>query len=136
MESITTYFAEHHDYLWFAIAGVCLLIELNLLGLGGPLLFIAIGSLITGVLVTLNVVNNFQIEIVNVAIFSGVSAAILWRPLKKIQNKVIGPETSSDMVGKILRVSQRITESDGRVSYSGVEWLERLNNSSADPIEK
>jgi membrane protein implicated in regulation of membrane protease activity len=81
-------------------------------------------------------VNDFQIEIICVAIFSIANAAILWHPLKKIQNKTVGPETSSDMVGKILPVSQRITESDGRVSYSGVEWLARLDNSSAEPIEK
>src|SRR5689334_11344502 len=113
MSGIISYFALHHDYFWFAIAGICLLVELNLLGLGGPLLFIAIGSLITGVLVTLNMVNDFQIEIICVAIFSIANAAILWHPLKKIQNKTVGPETSSDMVGKILPVSQRITESDG-----------------------
>jgi membrane protein implicated in regulation of membrane protease activity len=136
MAGITAYFAQHHDYLWFVIAGACLLVELNLLGLGGPLLFIAIGSLITGVLVTLGIVNNFQFEIICVAVFSIANAAILWRPLKKIQNKEVGPETSSDMVGKILPVSARITRDDGRVSYSGIEWLARLDSSSAEPIEK
>jgi membrane protein implicated in regulation of membrane protease activity len=63
------------------------------------------------------------------------SAALLWGQLKKLQNKEVGPETSSDMVGKVLPVTARITQVDGRVAYSGVDWLARLDGSSSEPIE-
>ena len=39
------------------------------------------------------------------------------------------------MVGKVLLVTMRITQVNGRVSYSGVDWLARLDNSNSDPIE-
>ena len=129
------YFTQHQDYFFYALAGVCLIIELSLLGISGPLLFVSLGSVITGVLVSLGLIHSFSIALVVLAGVSVSSAALLWAPLKKLQNKEVGPETSSDMVGKVVPVTARITQTDGRVSYSGVEWLARLDNSSNEPIE-
>lgn len=129
------YFSQHQDYFFYALAGICLLIELALLGMSGPLLFVALGSLLTGIFISLDLVHSFSIAIVLLAGLSVSSAALLWGPLKKLQNKEVGPETSSDMVGKVLLVTARITHVDGRVSYSGVEWLARLDNTSSEPIE-
>ena len=129
------YFSQHHDYLFYAIAAICLLIEIAFLGMSGPLLFVAIGSFITGVFLSLGLVHLFSVAVVLLAGFSVASAALLWHPLKKLQNKAVGPETSSDMVGKVLSVTSRITQVDGRVSYSGVEWLARLDNSSSESVE-
>jgi inner membrane protein len=129
------YFTQHQDYFFYALAGICLLVELSLLGMSGPLLFIALGSVITGVLISLGIIHSFSIALVVLAGVSLASAALLWGPLKKLQNKEVGPETSSDMVGKVLPVTARITQADGRVSYSGVEWLARLDSSSSEPIE-
>jgi inner membrane protein len=129
------YFTQHQDYFFYALAGICLLVELSLLGISGPLLFVALGSVITGVLISLGLIHSFSIALVVFAGLSVASAALLWGPLKKLQNKEVGPETSSDMVGKVLPVTARITQVDGRVSYSGVEWLARLDGSSNEPIE-
>ena len=129
------YFTQHQDYFFYALAGICLLVELSLLGMSGPLLFVAIGSVITGVLMSLGIIHSFGIALVALGGISLASAAFLWVPLKKLQNKEVGPETSSDMVGKIVPVTARITQADGRVSYSGVEWLARLDSSSSEPIE-
>ena len=129
------YFTQHQDYFFYALAGICLLVELSLLGMSGPLLFLAIGSVITGALISLEIIHSFGIALVALGSVSLASAALLWAPLKKLQNKEIGPETSSDMVGKVVPVTARITQADGRVSYSGVEWLARLDSSSHEPIE-
>lgn len=129
------YFSQHQDYFFYAFAGICLLIELALLGMSGPLLFVALGSLLTGIFISLGLVHAFSVAIVLLAGLSVSSAALLWGPLKKLQNKEVGPETSSDMVGKVLLATARITHVDGRVSYSGVEWLARLDSSSSEPIE-
>jgi membrane protein implicated in regulation of membrane protease activity len=129
------YFTQHQDYFFYALAGICLLVELSLLGMSGPLLFVAIGSVITGVLISLGIIHSFGIALVALGAISIASAALLWGPLKKLQNKEVGPETSSDMVGKVIPVTARITQTDGRVSYSGVEWLARLDSSSSEPIE-
>lgn len=129
------FFAQHHDYLFYALAGICLLIELSLLGMSGPLLFVALGSVLTGICISVGLIHSFSVAIVLLAGLSVASAALLWGPLKKMQNKEVGPEVSSDMVGKILLVTARVTHLDGRVSYSGVEWLARLDSSSNEPVE-
>ncbi len=129
------YFSQHHDYLFYAIAAICLLVEIAFLGMSGPLLFVAIGSLLTGFFLSLGLIHAFSVAVVLLAGFSVASAALLWQPLKNLQNKSVGPETGSDMVGKVLSVTSRITQVDGRVSYSGVEWLARLDNSTSESIE-
>ena len=129
------FFSQHHDYLFYAIAAICLLIEITFLSMSGPLIFVAIGSFITAILLSLGLIHAFSVAVVLLAGFSVASAALLWEPLKKFQNTSAGPETSSDMVGKILPVTRRVTRADGRVSYSGVEWLARLDSSSSEPFE-
>ena len=130
-----SYFSQHHDYLFYAIAAICMLIEISFLGMSGPLLFVAVGSLITGILLSLGLVHSFSVAIVLLAGFSVATTALLWEPLKRLQNRSTESETSSDMVGKILPVTMRITSANGRVSYSGIEWLARLDSSSTAPIE-
>jgi len=132
---VIEYFSLHQDYFFYALAGICLLLELGLLGISGPLLFVALGSLLTGVFISLGLIHAFSIAVVIFAGLSVASAALLWGPLKRLQNKEVGPETSSDMVGKILPVTARITQADGRVAYSGIEWMARLDSSSSDAIE-
>jgi inner membrane protein len=132
---VIDFFSQHQDYFFYALAGICLLVELALLGMSGPLLFVALGSLLTGIFISLGLVHAFSVAIVLLAGLSVSSAALLWGPLKKWQNKEVGPEMSSDMVGKVLLVTARVTHSDGRVKYSGVEWLARLDSSSSEPIE-
>jgi membrane protein implicated in regulation of membrane protease activity len=132
---VIEYFSLHQDYFFYALAGICLLVELGLLGISGPLLFVALGSLLTGIFISLGLIHAFSVAVVIFAGLSVASAALLWTPLKKLQNKEVGPETSSDMVGKVLLVTARVTQTDGRVSYSGVEWLARLDGSSNEAIE-
>lgn len=129
------YFSQHHDYLFYAISAICLLIEITFLSMSGPLIFVAIGALITGILLSTGLIHAFSIAVVLFAGFSIASAALLWESLKMFQNRSSGPETSSDMVGKVLLVTMRITQVNGRVSYSGVDWLARLDNSNSEPIE-
>lgn len=129
------YFSLHQDYFFYALAGICLLVELAFLGMSGPLLFVALGSVLTGLFISFGLIHAFSVAIVLLAGLSVSSAALLWGPLKKMQNKEVGPETSSDMVGKVLLVTARVTHMDGRVSYSGIEWLARLDANQDEPIE-
>jgi inner membrane protein len=132
---VIDYFSQHHDYLFYAIAAICILIEISFLGMSGPLLFVAVGGLITGIFISVGVIQSFSIAIVLLAGFSIASTALLWGPLKKLQNRTSGVETGSDMVGKILPVTMRVTKANGRVSYSGIEWLARLDNANSEPVE-
>ncbi|AGH81578.1 hypothetical protein PCNPT3_08200 [Psychromonas sp. CNPT3] len=131
------YLLSNHDKLLYIVAGVCFLIEMTLIGLSGPLLFLAIGSFITGVLVSLNLLSGWEMEVLFVGIFTLLSALLLWRPLKHLQGKGKVQDTSSDMIGKILLASNSISGVAGTLRYSGIDWQARLNSSAgSQSIEK
>lgn len=126
---------QHLDYVFYALAGICLMVELWVLGMSGTLLFIALGSLLTGIFISLGFIHQLSVALVIMASTSAASAALLWNTLKRLQNGHTGPETSSDMVGRVLAVTQSVTKLDGRVSFSGVDWLARLDAQSSEQAE-
>lgn len=126
MQSIIDYFAQHHDQLLYALAAICLLLELGVLGMSGPLLFIALSCFITGVLVSLGMVSGWEMELLLVGVLSFASSVLLWKPFKNYQNAKEAPNTSSDMIGRQLLVVKAISTDAGAVAYSGIEWQARL----------
>jgi inner membrane protein len=134
MSAFIEHFSQHHDHFLYALACVCLLVELGVLGMSGPLLFIAVGCVMAGLLVTLHIIHSWEIEFLMVGVFAVLSAAMLWKPLKSFQNAGGGPDTSSDMIGKNLPVTFLITRDQGRVFYSGIEWQARLDDAVVEPI--
>ena len=134
MGNLIEHFAQHHDHLLYAVAGICLVAELSILGMSGPLLFLALGCLLTGVMVSIGMISGWEIEVFSVAILAALGAVLLWKPLKKFQNADGGRDTSSDMIGRVLPVSQLITRDRGTVAYSGIDWQARLDAAYIEPI--
>ncbi|MBU2871892.1 NfeD family protein [Colwellia sp. E2M01] len=124
-------FLENHQLIWYAIAGLSLVIELGIMGLSGPLLFFAIASAVTGILVNIGLINGWPSEILVVGILSAVITLILWKPLKKMQQLSSKTDESSDMIGLKVPASSEITATAGTIRYSGVDWQARL----ADDID-
>jgi membrane protein implicated in regulation of membrane protease activity len=120
------YFLENHHHLWYLLAGVSLVIELSIMGLSGPLLFFAMASLVTGVLVNIGMISGWESEVLTVGILSAIIAAVLWKPLKKLQNAKEANDNSSDMVGLKVPVSTDVTAMAGAIRYSGIDWQARL----------
>jgi len=119
-------FLENHQLIWYAIAGLSLVFELGIMGLSGPLLFFAIASAITGILVNVGFINGWQSEILTVGLSTAIITLLLWKPLKKIQNSRSKTDNSSDMIGLQVPASDDITKISGSVRYSGVNWNARL----------
>lgn len=134
MEGLISYFSQHQDHFLYALAGVCLLLDLSILGMSGPLLFIALASLLTGAMVSVQLVQGWEQALTSLGILSVLIAVLLWKPLKKFQNARSAPDTSSDMIGRELQVTLPVTHSEGRVAYSGIEWQARLDASCHQPI--
>jgi len=131
------YFLENHDHLWYLIAGLSFVIELSIMGLSGPLLFFAIATVITGILVSLGMIDGWKVEILAVGLISAVSALILWQPLKRLQNSKISTDNSSDMIGLQVPASTDITATSGTIRYSGINWSAILaKNSDVDMIHE
>ena len=72
------YFLENPDHLWYLIAGISFVIELSIMGLSGPLLFFAIASLLTGILVSIGIIDGWQSEVFSVGLLTALIAFILW----------------------------------------------------------
>lgn len=120
------YFLNNPDHLWYLIAGISFVIELSIMGLSGPLLFFAIASLITGILVSIGVVDGWQSQILTIGLLTALVAAVLWKPLKSLQNSKGKTDNSSDMVGLKVLASENITVTAGSIRYSGINWQARL----------
>ena len=120
------YFLENPAHLWFLIAGISFVIELSIMGLSGPLLFFAIASLTTGILVNVGFIDGWQSELLTVGLLTAVVAAILWKPLKSLQNTKDKTDNSSDMVGLSVLASTEINATSGTIRYSGIDWQARL----------
>jgi len=134
MGSLIDHFAQNQDHLLYSVAGICLVAELSVLGMSGPLLFLALGCLLTGVMVSIGMISGWEMEVFSVAVLAALSAALLWKPLKTFQNAGVGRDTSSDMIGKVLPVTQLITRDQGTVAYSGIDWQARLDASHSEPV--
>lgn len=120
------YFLENPAHLWYLIAGISFVIELSIMGLSGPLLFFAIASLSTGILVNVGFIDGWQSELLTVGLLTAVVAAILWKPLKSLQNTKDKTDNSSDMVGLSVLASTEINATSGTIRYSGIDWQARL----------
>ncbi len=131
--NIVDYFVQNPAHLFYTLTGLCLILELGVLGMSGPLLFVALGSLLTGVMISLGVINGWEMAILSLGLLTTISALILWKPFKRFQNAAVVPDTSSDMIGRVLQVTQLVTRDQGAVSYSGTEWQVRLKE-AVEPV--
>ena len=120
------YISTHHDQVFYVIAGLSFVLELTVIGLGGPLLFFAIASFITGILISGNLISGWEIEVFVLGVLTAITAVLLWKPLKKLQDSGGGFDTSSDMIGRQVPTSSDITRYGGTIRYSGINWNSRL----------
>lgn len=125
--NIIQYLLNHHDQTFYLIGGVSLVVELALLGLGGPLLFFGIAAFITGALSAMGMISGWEAEIFTLGISTAILAMVLWKPLKKFQNSGGGADTSSDMIGLHVPATTTISQSSGKIRYSGIDWNARLS---------
>ena len=125
---IIQYLLDNHDQTFYLIGGLSLVIELTLMGLGGPLLFFGIAAFITGALSGMGVISGWEAEIFTVGIVTAILAVVLWKPLKNFQNSGGGSDASSDMIGLNVHATTTIDQSSGKIRYSGIDWNARLSS--------
>ena len=121
-----------HDRFFYVLAGISFILELSLLGFSGPLLFFAIASLVTALLISAGLISGWEAEILVVGVLTVLIALLLWKPLKKFQNSGGGADTSSDMIGRVVAASKDITAEEGAVRYSGIDWQARVDASASE----
>ncbi|WP_019530883.1 NfeD family protein [Dasania marina] len=124
---ILQYLLDNHDQTFYLIGGISLIIELTILGFGGPLLFFGLAAFITGALSGFAVISGWEAEIFTLGISTAIIAALLWKPLKNFQNSGGGSDSSSDMIGLQVPAAAEITHTQGKIRYSGIDWNARLH---------
>lgn len=120
------YFDNNQYAFWFTLGFALLVVEALVFGFtSGVLLFTGIGALLTGGMLWSGALPASWLNgIACFGICSGVSAALLWKPLLKFQNfDVPEKDNSSDMIGHKFRLEQDISLTQpGSTRYSGVDW--------------
>ncbi|MFA3792855.1 NfeD family protein [Aliiglaciecola sp. SL4] len=129
MELITNNLAESLIVLGL----VMLAIEIAILGFATFILFfVGVASVLAGSLMYIGMIpDTLMSATLTVGILTAVSAALLWKPLKNIQQNVDKRPAQSDLIGHrfLLQENVSITENP-YYNYSGIQWQLK----SAQPI--
>lgn len=109
-----------------AVLGLALLaIEVLVLGLSTFILFfLGLGLLLTSALMWTGLIS---VSIVSAALSGAICTlvigAMLWKPMRNMQNKVETKQASNDLVGLSFTLSEDVDESHHPIyRYSGIDW--------------
>lgn len=135
------YISNNFPGFWIALGFALLAIEVLVLGFSTIiLLFAGIGAIITGLLMTVGVLaETWTAGLSCFGIATGISSALLWRPMKNLQNKSVSKSgLSSDFIGIDFILTEDISVTKpGKHPYSGVEWKVEIDkNSEHDTLSK
>ena len=122
---IADYIANHQAEFWIIAGFVLLALEVVTGFTVGVFLFAGLGALTTGILMTFALLpETMTAGISCTGISSGIIAALLWQPLKKLQgNRQPEKDNSSDLIGHEFIVDSDITVNNpGTTNYSGISW--------------
>ncbi|MCD9543211.1 NfeD family protein [Photobacterium carnosum] len=107
-----------------------LIIEVLILGCSTfVLLFFGIAMLITSGLIYMGMLEaNWITTILTLAIITLVLAIVLWKPLKKLQNKPSKTDIKSDFAVITFELEKDLVPSERYTfNYSGIQWLLKSN---------
>jgi len=121
------YFNNNIFSFWFVVGFILLAVELLAFGFSsGFVFFIGLAALVTGGAVWFTLIPaTWSASIATFAISSVVISALLWKPLKAMQNNRTTPlkDNSSDLVGLKFRLDDDLSVTKpGKTRYSGIEW--------------
>lgn len=128
------YIQTHQSGFWIAIGFMMLAAEVLLFGFTTIiLLFAGLGALITGLLMASGFLPETWIAgISGFGISTGIVSALLWKPLKNLQdNHTPVKKQSSDLIGYEFVVQQDISVTQpGTHRYSGIDWKVELDRTA------
>ena len=123
---IADYIVNHQAEFWIILGFLMLAIEMLTGFTIGVFLFGGLGALVAGLLMMATVLPETWIAgVACTGISSGVIAALLWKPLMKLQGDDVPPlkDNSSDLVGHEFMLDSDISLTHpGSTQYSGISW--------------
>jgi len=128
------YINAHMPGFWIALGFALLAAEVLLFGFTTIIfLFAGLGALTAGLLMNLGVLPETWVAgTACFGIATGVSSAILWKPMKALQDKSVAKQKpSSDFVGlKFVLADEISVTAPGTYRYSGIDWKVEIDSSS------
>jgi len=132
------YINMHQSGFWIAIGFALLAAEVLLFGFTTIIfLFAGLGAIVTGLAMMFGLLpETWTAGISCFGITTGLVSAVLWKPLKKMQDNSTPPQRqSSDLIGYEFVLQQDITTlQPGQHRYSGVDWKVELDGQAGDQL--
>ena len=100
-------------------------------------LFAGLGAIVTGLAMMFGLLpETWTAGISCFGITTGLVSAVLWKPLKKMQDNSTPPQRqSSDLIGYEFVLQQDVTTlQPGQHRYSGVDWKVELDGQAGDQL--
>lgn len=88
------------------------------------LFYLGLAGIITGILVLIGIVSATWGAVAgSLAVLTAGSAIVLWKPLKRFQNKTDSRRATNDIIGyRFTLATDASLEQPGSHSYSGIQW--------------
>lgn len=119
------YIANHQAEFWLVLGFILLAIEVITGFSSGIFLFVGLGALVSGGLMSFAILPESWIAgVAATGIFSGIITWLLWKPLNKLQGEEpLEKDNSSDLVGYEFMIESDIDSNHpGTKNYSGLNW--------------
>ncbi len=135
------YINAHMSGFWIALGFALLAAEVLLFGFTTIIfLFAGIGALISGLLMSAGLLPETWIAgTACFGIATGISSAILWKPLKNMQDRSTpARKPTSDFVGlEFVLMDDISSTAPGNYRYSGIDWTVEIDSrNETDTINK
>ena len=132
------YIDTHQSGFWIAAGFALLAAEVLLFGFTTIIfLFAGLGAIVTGLAMMFGLLpETWTAGISCFGINTGLVSAVLWKPLKKMQDNSAPPrQQSSDLIGYEFVLQQDVTAlRPGQHRYSGVDWKIELDGQAVDQL--
>ncbi|MDN2663154.1 NfeD family protein [Psychromonas sp. 14N.309.X.WAT.B.A12] len=119
------YLLAHLPQTLVVLGLIFLVIEVLVLGFSTfVLLFVGIGTIVTGLLMALGFLPETLVNaLLATAVLSSLVALVSWQPMKRMQNKVESHQVDNGMVGETFTLEEDLLV--GKTvnhRYSGIDW--------------
>lgn len=132
------YINSHQSGFWIAVGFTLLAAEVLLFGFTTIiLLFTGLGAIVTGLAMMVGVLpETWTAGVSCFGIATGISGAILWKPLKNLQdNNIPRKQQVSDFIGYEFVLQQDVSAvHPGQHRYSGVDWKVELDAGAGERL--
>ena len=119
------YILSHLPQTLVVLGLIFLVIEVLVLGFSTfVLLFVGIGTIISGLLMALGLLPETLVNaLLSTAVISSLVALISWQPMKRMQNKVESHQVDNGIVGETFILEEALVLGKTVTHrYSGIDW--------------